>query len=321
MYCYKCGKYDEHNSNFCRNCAAPMFRYDGKLKKINTNVRGKYSSLEKVVINNETAGKDHTIIMNKQSIKKDGSKVKGKIKAIKMTELFNKLRENYKKEIIIALSLIVTIMVVFIGIKLIENPGRETSTVSEDQSNSQSSQESSIKINNKGPNGYVLINTDKEKLSEEEIEDLELCYLMIARNEIYARHGYIFKDPQLKKYFESKDWYKKDRSFKGSIKSTIEQHNISLIKEAESKKKQALENGNKLTEEEALNSLLQNTNLKLKDESASNKGKIHKYFDEFFYKYPSEYFSEQEEKVDYLVSQSTGKVYVYTKDGDFYAYK
>ena len=83
MYCYKCGKYDEHNSNFCRNCAAPMFRSDGKLKKINTNVRGKYSSLEKVVINNETAGKDHTIIMNKQYIKKDGSKVKGKLRPLK----------------------------------------------------------------------------------------------------------------------------------------------------------------------------------------------------------------------------------------------
>ena len=30
----------------------------------------------------------------------------------------------------------------------------------------------------------------------------------IAKNEIYARHGRRFKDPDLQSYFDSKSWYK-----------------------------------------------------------------------------------------------------------------
>lgn len=322
MYCYRCGKFDEHNSNFCRNCAAPMFDIDGKLKKINTNLHGRYGTPGKEDIRNQVAAKDYTVIMDKQSIEKDRIKAKKKRKDINIMDLTNKLRENYKKEIIVILSLIATIIIVFFGIKLIDNLGKkEVSTASSNQNSGQNQQGGGAIINNGGPDGYVLINSHEKKLSEGDLKDMELCYLMIARNEIYARHGYIFKDTQLQKYFESKAWYKKDKSFRGSIKDPIEQHNIQLIKEAEDKKLSALAKGNKLTAEEALESLLQNTDLKLKDEFNVNSVKTYKYFDESFYKYPSKYFSGQEEKVDYLVSQSTGKVYVYTKDGDFYAYK
>ncbi len=41
---------------------------------------------------------------------------------------------------------------------------------------------------------------DLKKLSDEE--------LRYAVNEIYARHGYIFKDDQLRTYYEQYDWYK-----------------------------------------------------------------------------------------------------------------
>lgn len=39
------------------------------------------------------------------------------------------------------------------------------------------------------------------------MEQLSLTELRLARNETYARHGYIFKDPALKAYFEAKAWY------------------------------------------------------------------------------------------------------------------
>lgn len=323
MYCYKCGKFDEHNSNFCRNCAAPMFRADGKLKKINTKVQGVYKGLGKQDRNNEDLGKDYTIIMDKRAIEKGRDLAKEKNKGTNMLELINKLMENYKKEVIIALSLILTIILVFAGLKLIDNPGgAEASATSKNQNSAVNKQENSSEINNGGSDGYVLINSHKEKLSEDDVKNLDLCYLMIARNEIYARHGYVFKDTQLQKYFESKDWYSKDKSFNGSIKNSIEQHNIQLIREAENNKNKALSNtGKKLTSEEALKSLLQNTNLKLKDGLDPNKGKTYKYFGESFYKYPARYFSGQDDKVEYLVSRSTGKVYIYTENGDFYAYK
>ncbi|HCW05290.1 MAG TPA: hypothetical protein DGK91_12695 [Clostridium sp.] len=323
MYCYNCGKFDEHKSNFCRNCAAPMITADGKLKEINPNLQAENRKLGKEDLNRKEVHKDYTIVMDKLEGVEDTRVTKEKDKGGSFVELINKLRQNYKKEVIIGLSLVVTIILVFTGIKLIDSSGgKEVLATSTDENSPSNKEEKALKIKNGGPDGYVLENSHEEKLSKDEVEELELCFLMIARNEIYARHGYIFKNKQLQRYFESKDWYSKDRSFKGSIKSQIEQQNIQLIKEIENQKNRDLaDEGKKLTAEEALETLLKKTDLKLKDELDLNKQKTHKYFDESFYKYPSKYFSGQKEKVNYLVSQSSGKVYIYTEDGDFYLYK
>ena len=40
--------------------------------------------------------------------------------------------------------------------------------------------------------------------------------LALARNEIFARHGYIFKEEPFKSYFESKSWYSPNPNFDGS---------------------------------------------------------------------------------------------------------
>ena len=55
---------------------------------------------------------------------------------------------------------------------------------------------------------------------------------MIARNEIYARHGYIFNDPDLKAYFSKKSWYKpavSSANFSASVFNAYEEANITLI--------------------------------------------------------------------------------------------
>ena len=44
-------------------------------------------------------------------------------------------------------------------------------------------------------------------LSAEEISGLSLQMLCYARNEIYARRGYIFRSQELRDYFGSKSWY------------------------------------------------------------------------------------------------------------------
>ena len=54
---------------------------------------------------------------------------------------------------------------------------------------------------------FVLKNSDSQIVSEDEIEALTPIERKIARNEIYARHGRIFKDEQLQNYFESCSWY------------------------------------------------------------------------------------------------------------------
>ena len=49
------------------------------------------------------------------------------------------------------------------------------------------------------------------------------------RQEIYARHGKVFKEPWLQKYFSSFDWYKADPNFTEASLSEVEKKNIATI--------------------------------------------------------------------------------------------
>jgi YARHG domain len=79
----------------------------------------------------------------------------------------------------------------------------------------------------------------REKLSTEPLQegtlgDMFAEDLRVLRNEIYARHGRIFKDAELQKYFESQPWYKPNPDFKDDQLNEIEAANLAKIKEAES---------------------------------------------------------------------------------------
>ena len=65
--------------------------------------------------------------------------------------------------------------------------------------------------------------------------------LWIARNEIFARHGRMFKDPDLQAYFNSKSWYTpiytpEQWDATQSI-ADIESKNAALMLEVEQEKK------------------------------------------------------------------------------------
>jgi hypothetical protein len=49
------------------------------------------------------------------------------------------------------------------------------------------------------------------------------------RQEIYARHGKVFKEPWLQKYFSSFDWYKADPNFTDAALTEVEKKNIATI--------------------------------------------------------------------------------------------
>lgn len=57
--------------------------------------------------------------------------------------------------------------------------------------------------------------------------------LRVLRNEIYARHGRIFKDPALQKYFTAQAWYKPNPDFKDEMLNDIESQNLVKIRAAE----------------------------------------------------------------------------------------
>ncbi len=84
---------------------------------------------------------------------------------------------------------------------------------------------------------YILSDSSSRVYSVSELNKLSDKQLRLARNEIYARHGRIFKDAELKAYFESKSWYKGTISpdkFDDSLLNATEKKNITNIQKAES---------------------------------------------------------------------------------------
>jgi hypothetical protein len=55
------------------------------------------------------------------------------------------------------------------------------------------------------------------------------------RQEIYARHGKVFRDKWLQKYFQSFDWYKANPSYSDAVLTAIEKQNIASIAAYEKK--------------------------------------------------------------------------------------
>jgi hypothetical protein len=78
---------------------------------------------------------------------------------------------------------------------------------------------------------YVIPGSDARRLQLADVQDLPTDQLRIARNEIYARHGRVFQDPALRRYFSSKSWY---RGVAGTVElSPVEQANVQLIQSVE----------------------------------------------------------------------------------------
>lgn len=90
---------------------------------------------------------------------------------------------------------------------------------------------------------YVFYDSDSRYLEDSEVENtLPRIYIWFAKNEIYARHGRIFKNDILSDYFNSKDWYY--GSFDEVYESELNQYekaNIKLLKKYEDKYKDFIE--------------------------------------------------------------------------------
>ncbi|WP_244834528.1 YARHG domain-containing protein [Clostridium sp. BJN0001] len=113
--------------------------------------------------------------------------------------------------------------------KINENGGRASKV-----SSSQSVNED-VKENFK--NDYILPYSDYIYLTDNDLKDLNKEELALARNEIFARHGYVFNEKQYKDYFEAKSWYFPNPDFKGTDSELNDREiaNYKLILEWEKK--------------------------------------------------------------------------------------
>ncbi len=75
-------------------------------------------------------------------------------------------------------------------------------------------------------------------LTTDDLMDLSTKELRIMRNEIFARHGYVFKTIEMKQYFEAQEWYQSipklvDNKIVNTLLTDVEKKNIGLIQKYE----------------------------------------------------------------------------------------
>lgn len=76
---------------------------------------------------------------------------------------------------------------------------------------------------------YMLPESSTRVYDVSELEGMSDHDLFVARNEIYARHGYVFEAGELSEYFGSKSWYHPADVFNEGDITEIERQNVSVI--------------------------------------------------------------------------------------------
>lgn len=77
-----------------------------------------------------------------------------------------------------------------------------------------------------------LFETDKKYYTKEEFESEPMLVIHLAKNEIYARHGYIFKNEDLYNYFMGCIWYSPtcdSTDFDDNIFNEYEKENLEIL--------------------------------------------------------------------------------------------
>ena len=120
--------------------------------------------------------------------------------------------------------------------KAAESKKNQTTETKKDSSKKDSSKNNSSSSNSSASSDYVLPGSSSQYLSASDVKNLSSYQLMIARNEIYARHGRKFNDSELQAYFNGKSWYKgtvNPEDFSTSVFNDCEIKNIQLIQSYE----------------------------------------------------------------------------------------
>ncbi|WP_165000276.1 YARHG domain-containing protein [Anaerophilus nitritogenes] len=76
---------------------------------------------------------------------------------------------------------------------------------------------------------YIFPKSDTVKLTFQDIYDIDFENLDVAKNEIYARKGYIFQSKKFSNYFSKKEWYHPNENFTTKELTPIEMYNINLL--------------------------------------------------------------------------------------------
>lgn len=133
-----------------------------------------------------------------------------------------------------ASSLLLIVVIVGILMFCTRSCGSSTRSVpSDDAQHTETSAVETSEIDSSSQDGgFIFPNSDSELIGQGEIEALSDSELTYAINEIYARHGYIFKSAELRGYYEQFSWYAGEvpaSEFSVDCFNQIEQQNWNLL--------------------------------------------------------------------------------------------
>ena len=80
-------------------------------------------------------------------------------------------------------------------------------------------------------------------IAAKDLSSLTLYDLKFVRGIVFGKHGRIFKDPDIKRYLQSRDWYKPDAEFKNSALNDTERENLDVIRLTEAAQHETVEPG------------------------------------------------------------------------------
>lgn len=80
-------------------------------------------------------------------------------------------------------------------------------------------------------------------IGSKDLNALTLYDLKLVRGIVFGKHGRIFKDPDIKRYLQSRDWYKPDAEFKNLSLNDTERENLDVIRLTEAAQHETVEPG------------------------------------------------------------------------------
>ena len=107
----------------------------------------------------------------------------------------------------------------------------ETASTKQTKNNTQDADDQQDETEN---SEYILPESDTRYVEQDEIDQLTKNEVRLAINEIYARHGRIFENSELREYFESKDWYDgtiEPEDFDEDVLNQYEKANVKLLED------------------------------------------------------------------------------------------
>jgi YARHG domain len=90
---------------------------------------------------------------------------------------------------------------------------------------------------------WETYNFSTQTIAPADMNALEIYDLKLVRGIVFGKHGRVFKDPDIRRFLESRTWYKADPTFQNSSLNDTERANLDVIRIAEAQKHEIVEPG------------------------------------------------------------------------------